>query len=184
MHPAPQAEGTVHVHAGCRPHVLTQPGVFKRAQAPKAKASKEFFHRALLGAVGMNRRKEEKHYEHWCRACVRALTSAPCLLPCATRVLASAAVARTSTFSARTGPGVRLPASTHTHTHTHTHIVGVRRACRRVNEPNPTPHSKVAERLAPGRVGHGARAPAGGVYKPATLAPLLYSTLHHRAKRG
>ena len=39
--------------------------VLKRAQAPTAKPSKEFFHRALLGAVGLNRRKEEKHYEHW-----------------------------------------------------------------------------------------------------------------------
>ncbi len=39
--------------------------VLKRAQVPTAKPSKEFFHRALLGAVGLNRRKEEKHYEHW-----------------------------------------------------------------------------------------------------------------------
>ena len=36
--------------------------------APKAAVKKQFFHRALLGAVSMNRKQEEKHYEHWAKS--------------------------------------------------------------------------------------------------------------------
>jgi hypothetical protein len=50
-------------------HVSMFVCVFSRSciQAPKA-VKKEFFHRALMGAVGMNRRTEEKHYENWAKS--------------------------------------------------------------------------------------------------------------------